>query len=179
MIDKTIKIACQGAKTLKLEQLNILQKDLKSLSHDDYEKYKSEIINTGYAFPIKAWYETSSNKWWIVGGTQSFRVLTEMSNDGWNIPEIPISVINAKDKKEAMRRVLQDASSYGTMESDGLYEFLQLAEMNIEDFNKSFRTPEIDHDKFMKEFQEQPINEKELDENIETEHECPKCGYVY
>lgn len=29
------------------------------------------------------------------------------------------------------------------------------------------------------EYLEEPIKEKELDENIQTNHECPSCGYVW
>lgn len=177
-MQKTITIACKGALELSLDQLNILQKDLKSLSHDDYQKYKKEILDTGFGFPIKVW-QDDQKKWWIVGGTQGYRVLTEMHKEGFVIPKIPCSVINAKSKKEAYRRVLQDASSYGRMESDGLYEFLQLAEMTLEDFKTSFRT-ELDPEKFESEFfKDVNINEKELDEQIETNQECPKCGYVW
>lgn len=180
-MQKTITIACKGALELSLDQLNILQKDLKSLSHDDYQKYKKEILDTGFGFPIKVW-QDDQKKWWIVGGTQGYRVLTEMHKEGFVIPKIPCSVINAKSKKEAYRRVLQDASSYGRMESDGLYEFLQLAEMSFDEFHKSFRTPEVNtkqfEDEFFKEL-DQIDSDPDLEESETGNNECPRCKFKW
>jgi len=179
VIEKTIKIACMGATTLNLSQMNILQKDLKSLSHEDYEKYKKEIINTGYAFPIKVWRDPDK-KFWIVGGTQSYRVLTEMTKEGWSMPPLPVSLIEAKDKKEAYRRVLQDAASYGKMDDQGLYEFLQLADMSMDDFASSFRTPEIDHEEFEKEFFEEIVGETGTEDEVpEVKESFVKLGDLW
>ena len=57
------------------------------------------------------------------------------------------------------------------------------AQLEFADIENSFNFPEIDMDKFKQEYFEEliedNIKEKEIDENIETKQECPKCGYKW
>ena len=119
---KTIRIACKGAELSALDDLHILQKDLKDLSDENFDKLKNEIDNTGYAFPIHVWKDVNDkNKKWIVGGTQRKRVLTEMRDKlGYIVPNVPIVVVEADNIKEAKLRILQDISQFGEMTKDGL-----------------------------------------------------------
>lgn len=173
---KTIEIKCKSAIELSLDELHVLQKDLKSLSKEDYEKYKKQIVETGYAFPIKAWLDPEE-KWQIVGGTQCFRTLCQMRDvEGYIIPNLPVSIIEAKDLREACHRVMQDASSYGKMEREGLYEFMQMAAMSAEDLKKNFRTPDVNQDSFIQEFFDLEQEAEALEEEMEESDICPHCG---
>ena len=97
-----------------------------------------------------------------------------MSNDGFDCSKIPCVEVNAKTFKDAKRRVLQGTSQYGKMTNESLEEYLKDSDLDLLEL-ENFRFPEID----LKEHFDDKIKEKELDENIETENECPSCGYAW
>lgn len=179
---KTINIRCKSAINLDLNELHVLQKDLKSLSKEDFEKYKKEILETGYAFPIKAWEDPDGN-WQIVGGTQSYRTLLQMRDvEGYVIPKIPVSIIEADNLRQACHRVLQDASNYGKVEKEGLYEFMQMASLSVEELKSRFSPTDIDLEEFEQEFFELENEaakaeiEDDVPENVEPK---TKLGDLY
>lgn len=179
---KTIKIKCKSAIELDLDELHVLQKDLKSLSQNDYQKYKKEIDDTGYAFPIKAWLDPE-DKWQIVGGTQSYRTLLQMrDHEGYIIPKIPVSIIEADNLRQACHRVLQDASNYGKVEKEGLYEFMQMAALSVGELKARFSPTDIDMDEFEQEFfdLENEAGKAEIEDDIPEQVEPKtKIGDLY
>jgi hypothetical protein len=48
---ETVKIECQGAGALALNLLNPMQGELKTLSTDNFEKLKKEILKDGFSYP--------------------------------------------------------------------------------------------------------------------------------
>ncbi len=157
--EKVVRIACKGADVVNLHELTYFQGELKSLSKENYERLKKEIINTGYGFPIKAWRDEEDDKLYIIGGHQTYRTLTQMELEGWEVPPLPISYTFAKDFFEAKRRVLQDISEYGHVEKDQLYAFMSQSNIEIGDLIGSFDIPQIslDVDKFRTEYFTDPI----------------------
>src|SRR3990167_1111208 len=165
---KIIRVTCQGADTAPLDSLIEFQKDLKSLSATDFDRLAGEIIETGIGFPVKVWIDSTGAKQ-IVGGTQTSRVLRKLRADGFSVPDVPIVYVEASDAKMAARRVLQDASSYGTVERQGLYEFITVNEIPLDMFEQSFKLPveSLDFGKFQAEFYEAAVTVGQA-ENIYT-----------
>ncbi len=167
---KTIRIRCESNKTLLITEIHDFQGDLKELSKENYESLKNEILTTGFSFAPHVWLDENDQKFYLVDGHQRLRVLRRLSEESYQIPPIPVVVVQADDLKQAKRRVLQGTSQYGIMKDDGLYEFMQKSEIDFSDI-KSFRLPDIDTDKFRIEFDESV--EKQLsvspDELFETE----------
>lgn len=64
----TIKISCSTKDYLPLDTLVEFQGDLKSLSEENYQKLKSEILQTGFAFPIYVWKSKDGVKWSSLNG---------------------------------------------------------------------------------------------------------------
>lgn len=153
-----LKIACRGAISLPLSDLHILQGDLKDLSLENYQKLKNQMLTLGFSEPISVW--KYQDKWWSLNGTQRIRTLGKMREEGYEIPELPVSVIEADTMQEAKKKILSLTSQFGNMTDDGLYEFMTEAELGIDDI-EDFRFPEIDHDKFKYNFFEDPKDEKE------------------
>jgi DNA modification methylase len=143
---KTIQIRCTGSRTLPIEALEEMQGGLKDLSKENYEKLKKEILDTGFAFPVYVW-KSKDGRERIVGGHQRHRVLKTLQTLGYEIPPVPVIDIEANDEQEAKRRILQDASSYGTVNSDGLEEFLHNANFSLEFAADSFRLPDVNLDR--------------------------------
>lgn len=150
---KTIRIAFdKEMHELSLDDLLIMQGNLKDLSAEDYEKIKKEIIETGFAFPIHIWKKPTGEKS-VIGGTQRTLSLRRMRDqEGYVIPPLPVVIVHAKNEKEARRRILQDASQYGEITRQGLYKFMDEADIGMAEMRDSFRMPDIDFDAFDLEF---------------------------
>lgn len=154
---KTIRIACTVKDYLPLDDLVPFQGNLKSLSKENYDKLRKEIEETGFASPVHVWRSPDGdNK--LINGHQRTSCLKQMQSEGYKIPEIPVVFIDAKDAKEAKRRVLQEISAYGKVERDGLYEFSIEAEFDPEFLEKHFDLPNtsLDWDDWQKEFFDEP-----------------------
>lgn len=145
VVDKAVSIKCTGAKNLALEDLNILQGNLKDLSEENYKKLKREILNHGFSEPPSVWF--NEGKWWLLNGTQRTRVLTGMKAEGYFVPPIPVSIIEADDITQAKEKVLALTSQYGEITDTGLYEFMNEAQIDLS-YLDDLRFPEIDLDEW-------------------------------
>jgi DNA modification methylase len=162
-MERTIRIACQGALTLPHSELVPFQGGLKSLGEEDYAKLKTEITERGFSEPISVWQSDGKN--FILNGHQRLRTVQQMAQEGWEIPPLPVSLIFASSYKEAKHKCLSLASQYGKVEGDGLYEFIMDAELDPEMVFDSFRFPEIDFEDFKAEFFDEPSRAPGCDED--------------
>ncbi len=139
---KTIQIKCRGADTRPIESLQALQGDLKTLSKENAGKLRNRILQDGFSEPIAIW-DAPGGETFILNGHQRLAVLLQMQGDGFEIPAVPVSVVEAADMQEAKRKVLALTSQFGEMTPDGLIGFLEDLDLgSLEDF----RFPEIDLD---------------------------------
>lgn len=170
-IDRAITIRCAGAKNLALEDLNILQGNLKDLSEENYNKLKREILNHGFSEPPSVWF--NEGKWWLLNGTQRTRVLTGMKAEGYFIPPIPVSIIEADDITQAKEKVLALTSQYGEITDTGLYEFMNESGIDLS-YLDDLRFPEIDLDEWREGYQSeaQPGQDVEIEFTNKLEVEC-------
>lgn len=160
-MSKQIRVECEGATTVPYQKLLPLQGNLKSLSKQDYERLRDEIVADGFSEPISAW--KTKKGLLVLNGHQRLRTVKNMvEKEGYKCPEIPISLVKAKDEKQARRKLLSMASQYGKVEKDGLYEFIHESDMQVEDVIANFRLPEIDLQKFADEYFEIPNEEVDL-----------------
>lgn len=145
-----VKIACKGAAYLDVDQLNIIQGNLKELSKENYDKLKKEILELGMSEPIGVWRDKNKNN--VLSGTQRTLTLRAMRKEGFKIPKVPVSFIEAENKREAQKKILALTSQYGEITRQGLREFMEDAKITFDDIKDSFRFPEISFDKFEEEF---------------------------
>ena len=162
-MERTIRIACQGAITLPYSELVPFQGGLKSLSEEDYSKLKTEISERGFSEPISVWQSDGKN--FILNGHQRLRTVQQMAAEGWEVPELPVSLVFASSYKEAKHKLLSLASQYGKVEGEGLYEFIMDAELDPETVFDSFRFPEITFDDFKTEYFDEPARAPGCDED--------------
>jgi len=114
-------VACSGVSELRLDQLTPFQGDLKSLSPENCEKLKGEIIRLGFCDPFSVW--RSKGAYFILNGHQRLAVLKKMVGEGWEVPALPVVWIEARNKREAKEKILALTSQYGDMTRDGLARF--------------------------------------------------------
>lgn len=111
----------------RIEELQNFQGDLKELSPESGEKLEASFMRHGNIAPVFIW---ESN---ILDGRQRIRTLLRLRNKGVAIPEeLPCVKIKAESEKEAKRFLLQYVSQQGRVTEDGLYAFLNEADLQDE-----------------------------------------------
>tara|TARA_R100000664_G_scaffold16668_1_gene25477 strand:+ start:1752 stop:3089 length:1338 start_codon:yes stop_codon:yes gene_type:complete len=125
---KSIIIKCKGSGTMPYTELEEFQGSLKKMSKQNAEKLKKEIAELGWTAPVFVWNKLpdgeSLEQAKIMDGHGRLFVLKQMADEGWDIPEIPIVEIEAKDEHEAGRILLGINSKFQKISSEGLLEFL-------------------------------------------------------
>lgn len=159
---KSIRITCKSGYSTSIDELKPLQGDLKELSKENYAKLKKEIITEGFDAPFFVWTE-SANARWILDGHQRLRTLIKMREEGFEVGDLPYIPIEAQDMAEAKRKLLGYASQYGSITSQGLYEFLEKSNIPFDEMDARFRFPEIKNDQFKDEYYQDPVVEGEDD----------------
>lgn len=174
-MNKIIEIKCKGSRCLPYTELKNFQGDLKELIPDAKEKLKNSILELGWITPIFVW-----KKDIILDGHGRLIALLELIDDGYTIGDIPVVDIDAKSKKEAAKILLSINSQYQEITDDGLKIFLTDFDLQLEDLG-NIELPGIDLSEAFGNFnlEDGIVKEKEVDEDLETENECPKCRYKW
>jgi hypothetical protein len=110
--------------TASMTELQASQGDLKFLSDENYAKLKGNIEKNGFDVPVYVWVDDEGTKW-LLDGHARRQVLT---TEGWLEP-IPYLIIKAKDRKQAMQRLLEITSQYNTITQEGIDEFIKTFEL--------------------------------------------------
>lgn len=174
-----IRIRCTGNRVVDIGDLVDFQGRLKELSVESAGKLRSLIATYGFCFPVAVWKNQGIN--YFIDGHQRIAVVREMINHGWTIGPIPVNDIEADNKKQAAEYILASNSQFGVMTSDGLYEFMNTHDIDIDAVGDLLQTPEIDLEKFHLEFfTDEPVPEPgshhvEFDAKDKI-IKCPKCG---
>ena len=172
---KKINVSCSGAALVDLDELNPTQGNLKDLTKENYTKLKKQILKNGFSFPFHIWKDGKMMR--CIDGHQRIRTLKAMRDEGYYIPKLPVDYIDAKDEKHAKELILANISEYGNMTQQGLYEFIETAEIDFKDLVDDYRLPEIDTDSFIDEFYKE-LEDEDKEEKEDTVPEAPKVPVV-
>lgn len=174
----TLKITCDSADSAELDDLSPFQGELKSLSEENFSKLKNSFIRHGFMSPIYVWFDGDRAN--ILDGHQRLRTLKLLRDrEGWTIPRLPIVKVSANGEDEAKRKLLQFCSDFGTIETEGLYEFISEAGLGIDELFEDFTLRQIDMDSFKVEFFDDldgPHEPEGSDDKKEDASTCPECG---
>ena len=144
---KTIRITCEAADTVPMDKIQEFQGELKNLEKDQYQQLKMQIEKHGFAAPIFIW--RNEGKFKCLDGHQRLRVLKTMKEvDDYDIPNLPVAWIDAKDEKEAKHILLGLTSQYGNMTDQGLYQFVIENEITPLELKENYHFDSIDLEKF-------------------------------
>lgn len=183
---KQIVVKCRGAENVNFEELVPLQGALKELSSENFIKLKKQILILGFSEPFSVW--KKDGKVFLLNGHQRHRAIKKMiEEDGFECPDLPISLVEASSLKEAQEKILALTSQYGQMTKRGLYDFMMDSGLSLDDVANSFRFPEINMADFTMEFFDEgpAVKEKDgakelgEDEFSEFAHTCPRCGFEF
>ena len=137
-MSKEIKISCSIQDRVSIDDLVPTQKNLKSLSKENFEKLRKSIIKNGFFFPIGIWDHDGVLK--LLDGHQRLLTLKELRNEGYIVPLVPVFRVYASDEKQARDMLFHSVSQYGQVEKQGLYELMIEWDMKIDDLG-SFELP--------------------------------------
>lgn len=179
--EKLVRVTCKANDYLPLESLCEFQGNLCELTEDSMDKAKHSILKHGLFLPEAIWQNEGKNH--IIDGHARVRTLRQMQTEGYIIPKVPVIFVEAATEAEAKEKVLLARSQYHKTTDEGLYQFIHTNLMDWDELKLEVSFPEINmqmfEDGYMKDFQGNPNDQKEYDENIPTENECPKCGYKW
>ncbi len=136
----------------EIEDFNILQGELKSLSTARYTGLKNNIVKEGFRFPMFVWFD-SKKLMWTMDGTQRKRTLIKMRSEGFEIPKIPWVEILADNRKHAIRLILLATSRFGDVDPQGLHQLMEEGGVAIADITSELiALPDLDHHEFAQEY---------------------------
>jgi hypothetical protein len=157
-MDKIIKNKVTNCPTISWDIIKTWEfNQLKDNSNRDITKLKNSILNNGFIAPFDCWKNGKKN--FIIDGTGRNLALLQLETEGYNIPELPVLFIDAKDLKEAKKFALQRSSTHGEITQSSLADFtsvdfdieelkeLQLEELNLKEINFMVDADDLD-DKF-------------------------------
>lgn len=159
-----IRVECEGAATVPYTKLQPLQGNLKTLSKEAYSKLKNSIVKYGFSFPFFAWKDKEGTLWIEDGHHRQLVIAKMVADENYKCPALPVSYVHAKDKKEAMRKLLALNSRFAKITDDGLYEYMHDAEITMDELDIEFDLPDIDTKRFEAEYFKSDIIEDEVPE---------------
>lgn len=172
-----IRITCETKHHADLDDLYIIQGELKKLSEENFAKLKNQIINEGFSFPCFVWEENGIFN--LLDGTHRKLCLTRLKEEGYEIPKIPIVKIEANNLEHAKKKLLAVTSSYAKIQKEGLTDFLEgmdtefLDSIELEgitDFEVLNEVPEVKNTN-------EEIDLDDLTSDLNTV--CPRCGFEF
>jgi len=171
-----IKVMVKNCKLVDLNKLEHFQGKLKDLPESALEKLMASIKRNGFNAPVFVW----AGHDYILDGHQRILAIKALIGYGHELEgnKVPVLEVEAKDEKQAAELVLTYNSQYGVINQTGLDEFMKRFDLNIDYMSEivDFNVDNLKHIYLDKNIDN---DEKEYDENINTEHICPKCGYKW
>jgi hypothetical protein len=171
---KQINITCDVGDFLPLDSIIDFQGEFKRHDQYDIENIIKSLVRYGINFPFFIWRDQGAN--YCLDGHGRKLALYQLRSRGYTIPDIPVVCIYAKDKAEAIQKLLRLNSRYGAITEDSVGNFIgsmpvDFGELSIPDINiiEFTDVPNYLDGIFSKE--EAPPKEKPV-------KRCPYCGGI-
>jgi hypothetical protein len=170
---KQIDITCDVEDTLPLDSIVEFQGEFKKRDQYDIENIIRSLIKYGISFPFFIWQDAGIN--YCLDGHGRKIALAQMRNQGYKIPDIPIVFICAKDKVEAVQKLLRLNSRYGIMTEDSVVQFIEKMPIDLSEI----AIPDMEIIQFLeisKNFEQ--VFEPEAPKKAKPPKICPYCGGI-
>ena len=138
-----VKITCKADTFLPFQQIQDFQGELKSRTQDDVDHLISSIERHGFSFPFFVWRQPSG-VCSCLDGHGRILALKQMESEGWEIPELPVVYIDAKDEAEARTKLIQINVVSGRFTDSGFRDLVRdIPDLKLDQFNY----PDLDLEK--------------------------------
>ena len=135
---KGIKNNVISEKTVSWGELKAYEfNSLKQADNRDISKLKNAIVNSGFNFPFYLWHGHR----YVIDGNGRNLALMELEAEGYQIPDLPVIEIQADNKTQAKKLVLQASSAHGEVTKESFDDFaidLELSDLDFEMINFYF-----------------------------------------
>jgi len=171
MVLKISLVDYENLTLLDVSNIHVAQGELKGLSKRAYKKLRAGLEDFGYCEPIVVWHG-QDGIYWCADGTQRLTVLRAMRDDGWQIPKVPVVLLDATDKADMLKKLALLAGTYGKATQESVSDFAIDNDLDFEFIEKytalaDFETP-ADSD------ESEPSGDDEKSETV-----CPACGHCF
>ena len=140
----------------------IQQDDFKNWDDQAKNRLRNSILSNQFAQPFYVWHDQVDDVIYCLDGRHRTLMLEILSKEGVLIPELlPSTFINCGDLQEAARLVLIYSSIYARVTNQGLFDFLQMYDLEYEAIKKEMDIPELSLDRFEQKFDMFKITEEE------------------
>lgn len=132
--------------TAPVEQFVELQRDFKLRNTDSLIKLKDRILEAGFKYSFKAWRDPEGTLH-IIDAHQRRAALLELQEDGYLVPPIPYELIQAANKREAVKEIAFINSTFGDLNPHtDLFETydIDLSEINANLDHLNINTDDLD-----------------------------------
>jgi len=124
----TVEVKCKGHMTLPIDRILEFQGKLKKLSEQNRKKLVSSITKLGFIAPLFVW--DCDGEYKLLDGHQRLSALLWMRENGWDIPMLPIDIIEADNEEDAKIKLLHITSQYGEFDIGGYIVFTENIEVD-------------------------------------------------
>ena len=119
----------KGLRTIPVQEFLALEFNQLKDSKRNVTKLVNAIKKNGWSFPVFVWNN------FVIDGTGRKLALEALVKEGFEIEEIPVVDIEAKNLKEAKQKALEVSSQYGDITKDSFLFFAEDLELDFETFN--------------------------------------------
>lgn len=138
-----VEIKCDSKEFINIENLSFFEKDIKVRNGYDIKRMKQSIEKSGFICPLFIWRNGDTDI--LLDGKTRVLALLALAKEGWEIGQIPVVYVEAKNEAEAKEKVLQVNSRYGKITEASFDFFVKDANLNKADFNIHFDTIHFDN----------------------------------
>ncbi len=152
-----------------ISTLTSWDKNPRSIKKKDFERLKKQITTLGQYKPLLITPDGI-----VLGGNMRLKAYKDLG-----IEELWVSVVDADTEEKKLEYALSDNDRAGYYDDDLLANLIpNYPNFQWQDYAVDMKEPQNLGD-LVENFSDNRIDEKEIDENLATDHVCPKCGYEW
>ena len=127
-----LQVTCEGRKLVNWKTLKDIQGDVKTLNPAQLDKLLNSLEINGFCDPFGVWENKETQENILLAGNQRLKALFKAEELGWEIPEeLPANVVFSENIKDASKKLLSMASSFGYTNREELFAFVNEMEADI------------------------------------------------
>lgn len=178
---KTLQSSVIKTEPIAWRSLQFLQQDnFKDLSDTSKQKLKTSLLANQFSQPFYVWQDPKTDTLYCLDGKHRSMILEEFITEGVNVPEqLPATFIHCKNKKEASTLVLQYSSIYARVTQQGLFDFMEAFELDVDELTTQMDLPDFSMPRFEQKFDLFDVNSVEEEAPIENKKIIVQAGDLF
>lgn len=158
----------------------IQQDDFKELDLTAQGRLKTSILSNNFTQPFYVWQDPQTDDIYCLDGKHRTIILEILIAEGANVPDLlPATFIHCESKQEAASLVLIYSSIYAKVTQQGLFDFIQMYDLEYDSIKNQMDIPELSMDRFEQKFDFFNVDENEEEEILEEKDIVVKPGDLF